>query len=363
MSLILGDNLTVLRGEPSEKYGLVYLDPPFNSDRTYHLGQETAFQDTWRWGAEAEAALRSLGPLSGLLSAMKAIWGPSAMAYAVMMAERLIEMHRVLKSDGTLYLHCDPSASHYLRMVLDGVFGCENFRGEVIWKRSASHSDGKQGARGFGRVHDTILVYSKSPKWVWNPLYTEYSPHYINSDYRHVEPGTGRRYRLGDLTGPGGAGKGNPSYPVMGIVRHWRYSEVRMAELIAQGRVIQTRPGTVPQFKRYLDEMPGVPLQDVWIDIDPLHSRAKDRTGYPTQKPVALLERIIQVSSNEGDLVLDPFCGSGTTLVAAQRNRRRWVGIDVSETALSIARQRLDEEEIDGVALIEQMTQEGDDGG
>ena len=258
-----------------------------------------------------------------------------------MMAPRLVELRRVLKPTGSIYLHCDPTASHYLKLLMDGVFGPELFRTEITWKRTSAHSDTKQGRQQHGRVHDLILFYSKSESWTWNPIYTEYDQEYIDQFYRHIEPETGRRYRLGDLTGPGGAAKGNPSYEVMGVTRYWRYSEERMAELIEQGRVVQTRSGAVPAYKRYLDEMPGVPLQDLWTDINPIGAQAKERLGYPTQKPQALLERIIEASSNEGDVVLDPFCGCGTAVAAAENLKRRWIGIDVTHLAVALMKSRL----------------------
>ena len=196
---------------------------------------------------------------------------------------------------------------------MDAVFGAANFRTEIIWKRTSAHSDAKQGRKQHGRIHDVILFYTKSDDGcTWNQLYTPYDQEYIDQFYRHVEEGTNRRYRLGDLTGPGGEAKGNPQYEVMGVTRYWRYSKIKMNALIAQGRVIQTAPGTVPQYKRYLDEMPGVPIQDIWSDIKPIGAQAQERLGYPTQKPQALLERIVASSSNEGNVVLDPFCGCGT---------------------------------------------------
>jgi DNA modification methylase len=242
-----------------------------------------------------------------------------------------------------MYLHCDPTASHYLKLVIDAVFGKKNMGAELIWKRTSAHSDSKQGRMSYGRIHDTIFYYSKSDKITWNQSYTEYDETYISNFYKYIEEGTGRRYRLGDLTGPGGAKKGNPSYEVMGVTRYWRYSKERMQELIDQGRVIQTRPGGVPAYKRYLDEMKGVELQDIWSDIPPLSSQSKERLGYPTQKPVELLERIIGVSSNEGDLVLDPFCGCGTTVHAAQKLNRRWLGIDITHLAIGLIQRRLND--------------------
>ena len=215
-----------------------------------------------------------------------------------------------------------------------------NFKSEIAWKRTSAHSDTKQGRRQHGRIRDLLLFYSKGDRWTWNPLYTAYDQSYVNRFYRYVEPDTGRRYRIGDLTGPGGAAKGNPSYEVLGVTRYWRYSKERMAKLIEEGRIVQSRPGAVPGYKRYLDEMPGVPLQDLWTDIRPISSQAKERLGYPTQKPLALIERIIYASSNPGDIVLDPFCGCGTAVDAARRLDRRFVGIDISSFAIDLIRER-----------------------
>ncbi len=262
-------------------------------------------------------------------------------AYIAMMALRLIELHRVLKPAGSLYLHCDPTASHYLKVLIDSVFGADHFRTEIAWKRSSAHSDTKQGRRQYGNIHDTLLLYAKGNNWTWNPIFTPYDQGYIDSFYKYVEAGTERRYRLDNLTGPGGAAKGNPAYEVMGVTRYWRYSKEKMKQLIEKGRVLQTQPGSVPAYKRYLDEMPGVPLQDIWTDLNPIASQAQERLGYPTQKPLALLERIISASSKEGDLVLDPFCGCGTTVHAAQKLNRRWIGIDFTHLAIHLIQRRL----------------------
>jgi DNA modification methylase len=259
-----------------------------------------------------------------------------------MMAVRLLELHRVLKPTGSLYLHCDPTASHYLKILLDAVFGVRNFRTEIIWRRSTAHSDTKQGRRQHGRLHDTIFFYTKGSDWTWNPIYMPYDQSYIQSHYSKIEEGTGRRYRLGDLTAarPGG----DTLYEWKGVRpysgRYWAYSKLKMEEFERQRRLIYTRTG-MPEYKRYLDEMPGVALQDIWTDIDPINSQAQERLRYPTQKPVSLLERIISASSNEGDLVLDPFCGCGTTVHAAQKLNRRWIGIDVTHLAISLVRRRL----------------------
>jgi hypothetical protein len=199
---------------------------------------------------------------------------------------------------------------------------------EIVWKRSSAHSDTKQGRRQHGRVHDLIFFYTKGETWTWNPLYTPYDQSYINAFYKHVEPETGRCYRLGDVTGPGGAAKGNPKYEVMGVTRYWRYSKEKMEDLIRQGRIVQTSPGAVPAYKRYLDEMPGVPLQDVWTDISPIGAQAQERLGYPTQKPLSFFERIIQTSSDENMVLLDHF------VAAARRSTRRrsWAGAGSAST-------------------------------
>jgi DNA modification methylase len=364
-----GDNLKVMRDWIGDNVvDLVYLDPPFNSDRIYSNlykeadgtgseAQREAFEDTWTWGKEAIAAYgeltlprkRHLIPpkLSQTIEMLHGVLGDGdLLAYLVMMAIRLVEMRRVLKPTGSLYLHCDPTASHYLRLIMDVLFGGENFRSELVWKRSGAHSDTKQGRALHGHIHDTILFYTKGDGWTWNPVHLPYGDKNLKK-YRHVEEGTGRRYLLDNITGPGGAAKGNPSYEVMGVTRFWRYSREEMARLIAEGRILQPPPSKkgklkVPRYKRYLDEMPGLPLQDVWTDIDPINSQAAERLGYPTQKPVALLERILRSSSKPGDLVLDPFCGCGTTVEAAQRLGRRWIGIDVTHIAVSVLRRRLE---------------------
>jgi len=356
--LYYGDNLEIMRRHlPDETIDLVYADPPFKSNQNYNVlfqemdgsraaSQILAFEDTWTWDSEDEAVFFDLvtagGRLADALQAFRQLIGPCDMlAYLVMMAPRLVECRRVLKPTGSMYLHCDPAASHYLKLLMDAVFGPGNFRTEIVWKRSSAHSDAKQGRAQHGRIHDVILFYTKTDEWFWNQVFTPYDQEYVDDFYKYMEPGTGRRYRLGDLTGPGGAAKGNPSYEVMGVTRFWRYSKEKMAELIQQGRVIQTKPGTVPAYKRYLDEMQGVPLQDWWGDIGPIGAQAAERLGYPTQKPVVLLERIIRSSCPEGGAVLDPFCGCGTTITAAQTLGRAWIGIDITHLAITLMKERL----------------------
>jgi len=357
--LYYGDNLEILRKYvPDNSIDLVYLDPPFNSKKDYNIlfkesggieseAQIKAFTDTWHWTQTAENTYHDIvtnGPLrvGQLIGALHdAIGQNDVMAYLVMMATRLIELHRVLKPTGSLYLHCDPTASHYLKLVLDQIFGPVNFRNEIVWKRSSAHSDIGQGAKHMGRLHDIIFFYTKGDDYTCNMEFLPYNEEYTGTFYRYTEPDTGRRYRLGDITGPGGAAKGNPYYEFLGVTRYWRYSKERMQELYEQGRIVQAKPGAVPSYKRYLDEMSGVPLQDIWDDIQPVASQAKERLSYQTQKPLPLLERIINYSTNEADVVLDPFCGCGTALVAAQKLNRRWIGIDITHLAIALMRNRL----------------------
>lgn len=360
--LYWGDNLEVLREYiADESVDLIYLDPPFNSNRNYNVlfrdedrhesdAQIEAFTDTWVWSETAEETYHELvygndvpQRVSDLIPAMRSFIGSNdVMAYLVMMTIRLLELHRVLKPTGSIYLHCDPTASHYLKVVMDTIWGPERFSSEIIWKRTSAHSDTKQGRKQHGHIHDVVLYYTKSDEWTWNPVYTEYDPSYVERFYRHVEEGTGRRYRLSDMSGPGGAAKGNPRYEVMGVTRYWRYSQERMNRLIADGRVVQTAPGRVPQQKRYLDEMPGVPIQDLWTDIAPIGPQAAERLGYPTQKPEALLERIVEASSVPGDIILDPFAGCGTAVAVAERLGRQWIGIDVTHLAITAIVSRME---------------------
>ena len=312
-------------------------DPPFNSNRHYEapIGSKAA--------EHGELADRNPAAYS-VIEAARQAHGKGMQAYLVMMAVRLLEMLRILKPTGSIYLHCDPTASHYLKLLLDGIIGVLNFRSSIAWKRSSAHSDGKQGRKQHGRIQDNILYYTMGRKWTWNPQFVPYSDEYISRTYRHIEEGSSRRYTLGDITGPGGAAKGSPEYEIMSVTRFWRYSEAEMQRLIDAGRIVQARPGVVPRYKRYLDEMAGVPIQDIWIDIVPIQGQAKERTGYPTQKPLALLERIIKTSSNPGDLVLDPFCGCATALVAADRLQREWAGIDLSPLAIKLVDERIAED-------------------
>ena len=360
-TLYYGDNLEILRQHvPDESVDLIYLDPPFNSNASYNVlfkersGEESpaqikAFTDTWEWTQESERVFEQeiiMHPatppnVKDMITAFREFIGRNAMmAYLVMMTPRLVELRRVLKPTGSIYLHCDPTASHYLKLLMDAVFDNQNFRNEIVWKRADSKGDTGQGAKHFGRVNDTILFYTKTSNSVFQPQYGPLDPDYVDRFYRYTDP-DGRRYKLDNMLGPGGAAKGNPEYEVMGVTRHWRYSKVRMQRLIDEGRVVQTNPGTVPMYKRYLDESRGTPVSTNWSDISFVRGWSKERLGYPTQKPQALLERIIEASSNEGDVVLDPFCGCGTAVAAAEKLKRNWMGIDVTHLAVALMKNRL----------------------
>jgi site-specific DNA-methyltransferase (adenine-specific) len=357
-TLYYGDNLEILRKYIADNsIDLVYLDPPFNSNRNYNVlfkdesGQDSeaqieVFEDTWHWNIKAERTYeelvtRSSAEISALIGALRSFIGTNQMmAYLVMMATRLVELHRVLKPTGSLYLHCDPTSSHYLKVVLDTIFGVRSFRNEIVWRRYGTHNDVGQGSRHFGRVHDVILFYTKDKVPSWNQIYTPLSQENLQDNYRSVEEGTGRRYTTSPMTGPGGVAKGNPVFEWHGHTRAWRYSRETIAELDRQGRLHYSKTGYARQ-KMYLDESKGVPVQDLWDDIQALVGESAERLGYPTQKPIALLERIIASSTNPGDTVLDPFCGCGTAIDAAQKLGRSWVGIDITSLAIALQKVRL----------------------
>ena len=360
--LYYGDNLGVLREHISDaSVDLVYLDPPFNSNATYNVlfkapdgvqsqAQIEAFDDTWHWTESAENAYWEVlhgknTDAARMLEAMRGFLGENdMMAYLSMMAIRLIELHRVLKPTGSLYLHCDPTASHYLKLLLDAIFGAKNYRNEITWKRIHAHGDSKT----WSRVADKIFFYSKSGEIIWNTPYLEHRDAYVDSHYGSVDT-SGRKYQLTSVLSPSPRPnmmyewKGFPS-PSMG----WRFSKERMTELDEQGLIWYPthKNGTHdvskrPRYIRFLDEQKGTVVTTVWDDIPPVNAQAQERLGYPTQKPVALLERILSASSNPGDVVLDPFCGCGTSVHAAQKLGRRWIGIDVTHLAISLIERRL----------------------
>ena len=364
--LFYGDNLDVLREHiASDSVDLIYLDPPFNSNAGYNVlfksasgaGADAsieAFDDTWTWGDSAKEALMDIAsgtnrPLQVMMSAMHSAIGENPlMAYLAMMAVRLVELQRVLKPTGSLYLHCDPTASHYLKLVLDAVFGNSNYRNEIVWKRQSAHSDAK---RKFSDVSDTIFFYSKTAQTVFKPQYVEHDPEYLTKFYRFDDNDGRGRYRLGDAASPNP--RPNMMYEWQGYSfpqKGWRYERQTMQRLHDDGRLFYpTHRDGSPDFnkrialKRYLDEQQGSIVTNVWTDIGPVQATSKvDRAlGYPTQKPRALLERIIAASSNPGDVVLDPFCGCGTAVDAAQKLGRNWIGIDVTHIAIGMIEDRL----------------------
>lgn len=313
--LYYGDNLKILQDYiHTESVDLIYLDPPFNSNRSYNVlfkdesgrdseAQLTAFEDTWHWDMAAAAVYEKIvtsapANVATMIGALREFIGTNPMmAYLVMMTARLLELHRVLKPTGSLYLHCDPTASHYLKIVLDTIFWITNFKSEVIWKRSASHG----GATSYHETHDVILYYSKRDMSVWNSPRISHDESYIKSHYANIDP-DGRRYQL---ISAHGAGQGPARKFGERLIepppgRHWM-SQEHIDTMMSEGKIIFTKSG-MPRYKRYLDETEGSPLGNVWNDIFPLNSQAKERLGYPTQKPVALLERILAASSNEGDI-------------------------------------------------------------
>ena len=356
-TLYYGDNLDILRRYlKDETVDLVYLDPPFNSAQTYNAffhekdgtdaaSQIQAFEDTWRWNQESQKVYEGLvlqpGKVSEVMQAFHTFLGTNdMMAYLAMMAPRLVELRRVLKPTGSLYLHCDPTASHYLKLLCDAVFGPQQYINEIMWKRTTAHNSGKM----FGPVHDVILSFSKTRDYTWNNLKRPLDESYMDSHYKYVEGG--RRYKRENITGAGvrhgETGKSWHGIDPTPKGRHWIRPPADLDKLDAAGRVYwPDKEGAWPYLKQFLDESTGMLLQDVWDDISPINSQAKERLGYPTQKPVALLERIINASSNPGDLVLDPFCGCGTTIDAAEKLGRKWIGIDITQLAITLIKNRL----------------------
>ncbi len=262
------------------------------------------------------------------------------LAYLSMMAPRLIQMLRVMKPTGAIYLHCDTTASHYLKMLMDAIFEPVNFRNEIIWKRSQPKSHAKIR---MSRAHDVIMFYAKSKKTKYIKQYTPHDPEYVKKFYKYEDEDTGRKYRLGDLTNPN-KNRPNLTYefpPGSGVVRVWRWTKERMTKAWEDGLIVMPKKGKVAQYKRYLDEMPGTPVTDIWNDIEHLHGSQRESLGYPTQKPEALLERIVESSTKKGEVVMDPFCGCGTAISVAQRLKRKWIGIDVTHLAITLLKHRL----------------------
>ena len=314
--LILGDCLEVLKTLETESVDLVYLDPPFFSNRNYEViwgdaGEIRSFQDRWSGGIDH---------------------------YIAWLKERVQEMHRILKSTGSIFLHCDWHANAEIKVyILNKIFGEQNFKSEIIWKRT--NAKGLAFTR-FARNHDSIFYYTKSDKFTWNLQYIPHDIKYVKDFYKYKDLDTKRIYRLADLTNPN-KDRPNLTYEFLGVTRVWRWTKERMQEAYKKGLIVQTKPGAVPALKRYLDEQEGIPVDDCWTDIQNVQSQSKERIGYPTQKPEALLERIIKCASNEGDTVLDPFVGGGTTVVVAEKLKRCWIGIDQSVAAIKVSELRL----------------------
>jgi DNA modification methylase len=315
--IICGDNIEALPKHVSdESVDLIYIDPPFNSNRKYEVF----------WGERAER--RSFEDRH-----------KSVAAYLDFMEPRVRQLYRCLKPTGSFYYHCDPHAGHYIKVMLDGIFGIEQFQNEIVWKRTSTHNDASRA----GRIHDTIFFYTKSDRYTWNHVYQPYDPQYVESYYRYQEP-NGRRFMSDNLSGPG---KGVPIiFGERGAIppprnRMWMYDQKGTDRLLAEDRIYFTRNG-VPRLKKYLDESKGMPLQDMWTDIQALRSWHREKLTYPTQKPRALLDRIIRASSNPGDVVLDAFCGCGTTLESSAILHRQWIGIDSSPTACRVMSARLE---------------------
>lgn len=363
-----GDNLTIMQQHLGKhSVDLIYLDPPFNSKQNYNLLYKTmtgkpvpeqveAFCDTWEMDAQKEEIARSMPVLMrehGVDDYYVDFWRlwmnalrktqPHLLAYLIFMVQRLLHMKSILRPTGSIYLHCDPTASHYIKVMMDGIFGHENFQNEIIWKRTSAHSSAKR----YGPVHDTILFYTLGSKFTWHPIFGQYDPHYVEAFYTHQDE-DGRAWRRSDLTGAG-IRNGETGLPWRNIDvtakgRHWAYVPSTLDAMEAAGKIHwPKKSGGMPMLKRYLDEQKGVPLQDVWTDIKPIHNMATDRLGYPTQKPIQLLERIIQASTSPGQVVFDPFCGCGTTVYAANKNGRKWIGCDIAILSVKLVREVLTE--------------------
>ena len=355
-TLYYGNNLDILkRYIPDESIDLVYLDPPFKSSQNYNIlfkekngsqaaSQIRAFEDTWTWSQEDEAIYADLvtrgGKVADCLQAFRTFLGPCDMlAYLIMMAPRLVELRRVMKPTASIYLHCDPAASHYLKLLMDAIFGPQNFLNEIIWKRTSAHST----ANKYGCNADHILFYGKTEGYFWEGGFTKFDEKFLKRFKR--KDSDGRLWYDDNITGAGTtegeSGQDWRGFSVRALGRHWRTTHSELDRWTAEGLIYFPPGGGFPRLKRYLDEGKGVPLQSIWTDISPINSQAAERLGYPTQKPEALLERIIQASSNKGDIVLDPFCGCGTTVAAAQKLRRHWIGIDITFLAITLIKQRM----------------------
>ena len=356
-TLYYGDNLPALRRMNSESVHLIATDPPFKKQRGF-FSDAGGYDDRWTWRKDILGLDRKGNAVAEnhddwidqiqddwpgawkVIDVARDGYGDDMGAFLCWLGVRLMEMRRILRDDGSIFMHIDHTAQAWTKALMDAIFGASNFRSEIVWRRTTSHSD----AKGLGSVHDSILYYRKSPEATWNTIYQPLDPEYVQKYYRYKDD-DGRRFMSGDLSGAGPGpvrnfGERGPIPAPTG--RHWMYDDDGIARLLSENRIFWTKNG-VPRLKVYLDENPGMPIDDIWTDILPLRSWHKEYTRYPTQKPLALYERIIQVSSNPGDIVLDPFCGCATTPVAAERLGRQWVGMDIWEQAYSKVTERLRE--------------------
>jgi DNA modification methylase len=389
-TLYYGDNLTIMRERAKDSVDMIYLDPPFNSKRDYNLLYKTltgkpvpeqvdAFCDTWEMDADKERRMREMPVLlreNGVEDYYIDFWRlwmqalrntqPHLLAYLIYMVERLLHMKVMLRPTGSIYLHCDPTASHYIKVMMDAIFGHQNFRNEIIWKRTSAHSS----ADRCGPVHDVILFYSKTDHYKWKPIYQEYDKTYTDAFYTHVDP-NGDRWRRSDLTGAG-TRNGETGHVWRGINitargRHWAYPPSVLEKMDAAGKIHwPKKEGGMPMLKRYLKEQLGTPLQDIWTDIGPMHNLSPERLGYATQKPLPLLRRIIDMSTDAGDIVFDPFCGCGTTIYAAVEAKRKWMGCDIAVLSIQLVKKILGQRyglvedvdyEVDGVPVSVEQAQ------
>lgn len=346
-TLFQGDNLDVMRAMNSESVDLIATDPPFNKGHDFHatpdsLAAGSSFQDRWTWEEVHEEWLEQIQgdslKLTAVVNSARKAHSDGMGAFLCFLSVRLMAMHRLLKPTGSIFIHCDHSAGHYIKSAMDAVFGSDNFVNEIVWRRAEAKGRAK---RSFGKNHDIIFWYGKSRSRIFNPIYRQHDARYL-SKYRHVEEGTMRRYQLDNLISP----KPNPKtrYEFLGVTKDWRWTKERMEQGFKDGIVVQTKPGATARLKRYLDEQGGPMIDSMWDDVKALNSQANERTGYPTQKPIVLYKRIIKVASNPGDIVLDPFAGCATTCVAAEMEQRQWVGIDIWNKIEEVIKSRLEQE-------------------
>ena len=371
--LYYGDNLTVMQHRMGkDSVDLIYLDPPFNSKRSYNLmytnmtgmpvpEQVEAFCDTWEMDADKERAAREMPVLLREYGVddyyvefwrlwMKALRNtqPRLLAYLIYMVERLLHMRSILRPTGSIYLHCDPTASHYIKVMMDGIFGHNNFRNEIVWKRSHAHNS----ARRWGPIHDSILFYTKSDNYTWNQSYQPYEQEYLDSYFKFDDKDGRGKYWTGDITGAGTrngpSGESWRGFDVRAKGRHWACSPEELERLDGDNRIYwPPTKGAMPKLKRYLSEAKGIPVQDIILDVPSLQKMSaahSESLGYPTQKPVGLLKRIIEVSSNPGEVVFDPFCGCGTTIYAAQATGREWIGCDIAILSIKLVKIQLEKQ-------------------